>query len=96
MFAQPKKIKEGEKRKEGKKKFVILRRTEFYKLFEAGILNNSLDATSSSKAVWKNNSFYCPYSEYKRKCVTTPDLDGTNVVLLKSPTSGSLKSKSVL
>lgn len=74
---------------------MILRRPEFYKLFEAGILNNSLDATSSSKAVWKHNSFYCP-CVVTRKCVTTPDLDGTNVVLLKSPTSGILKSKSVL
>lgn len=57
MFDRPTKIKEGEKREE-EEKFEILRRTEFYKLFEAGILNNSLDATSS-KAVWKHNSFYC-------------------------------------
>lgn len=77
MFEKPTKIKEGEKKEEGKKKkFEILRRTEFYKLFEAGILNNSLDATSS-KAVWKHNSFYCP-CVVTRKCVTQ-DSDTTNV-----------------
>lgn len=73
MFEKPTKIKEGGEKGRGerKKKFEILRRTEFYKLFEAGILNNSLDATSSSKAVWKHNSFYCP-CVVARKCVTTP------------------------
>lgn len=46
MFGKPTKIKEG------RKKFEILKRTEFYKLFEVEILNNSLDVTSSSEALW--------------------------------------------
>lgn len=80
MFDRPTKIKEGEKREE-EEKFEILRRTEFYKLFEAGILNNSLDATSS-KAVWKHNSFYCCHK------TVSPKIQALQChILLKSRTS---------
>lgn len=55
MLEKPTKIKGGWGWG-GEKKFEILKRTEFYKLFEVEILNNSLDVTSSSEALWGNTT----------------------------------------
>lgn len=76
MFEKPTKIKEGEKKEEGKKKkFEILRRTEFYKLFEAGcsIIHLMLQAAvrRDGNTLVHDNRFRCPCL-VKRKCVTTP------------------------
>lgn len=58
----------------GRKKFWILRRTEFYKLFEAGylIIHLMLQAAvrQYGNTVMHDNSFHC-LCVVKRKCVTT-------------------------
>lgn len=48
----------GEKGKRARKKFEILKRTEFYKLFEVEILNNSLEVTSGSETLWGNTTHF--------------------------------------
>lgn len=82
MFEKPTKIKEGKKRGERRKKFEVLRRTEFYKLFEAGYLIIQLMLHAAVRLygnTWHDNSFH-HLCVVKRKCVTTPGSDNRNVL----------------
>lgn len=82
MLEKPTKIKEGEKRGEGKKKFEILRRTEFYKLFEAGYLIIHLMLQAAVRRYGNtlklDNCSQCQ-CVVKRKFVTTPGSDNRYV-----------------
>lgn len=81
MFEKPTKIKEGKKRGEGRKKFEVLRRTEFYKLFEAGYLIIHLMLHAAVRlygnTLMHDNSFR-RLCVVKRKCVITPGSGNRN------------------
>lgn len=66
MFEKPTKIREGEKREEGKKKVCDFEEDRVLQAFWSWILNNSLDATSSSKAVWKHTHAWQRFSSPRR------------------------------
>lgn len=79
--------------------YFFFRRTEFYKLFEAGMLNNSLDATSSSEASWRRTHSCvttvlgaCVAS--KEKFVTTSGSGQNCGTSMRDLISGILQSKS--
>lgn len=62
MFEKPTKIKEREKGEERKKKVWDFEEDRVLQAFWSWILNNSLDATSSSKAVWKHTHAWQQYA----------------------------------
>lgn len=73
MLEKPTKIKGGRKREGGRKKLEILKRTDFYKLFEVEILNNSLDVTSSSEVLLGNTTEFSIFPpSFINKSVSQP------------------------
>lgn len=91
MLEKPTKIKKIERGGRERKKFEISKRTEFYKLFEVEMLNNSLDVTSGSEAVWGNTTDFSSFFLLSIKVCHKPEYTQCkcNILSKKNPSHSS-------